>query len=591
MSRKQDFYPEWREDPPKPGSYRSIFKWGDPKEYKHPNRRLYKLVKEEFGLTDEDFKSRKNEGDEIVELPNSPLKLQKQHIEAISGIVGEENISTRDYDRLKYSTGKTAEESRELREREIKEVADLIVHPRNKEDVQKIIVYCNEHKIPVYVYGGGSTVNFGLRPVMGGITLVMQTHMNKIVELNERNHTCRVQAGMMGPAFEEVLNNAPEQFGTKHRFTGGHFPQSFEYSTVGGWIVTLGSGQQSSYFGDSYHLVIGQEWVTPRGNFETKTFIAEATGPKLNDIMKGCEGTFGVLVELTVKIFKWMPENQFPMCFIFPSWEKGVDAAREVSQGEFGMPGVFRLSDPEETSVALKLYGIEGTFLDTLMSLRGFKPMERCLLLSRTEGERGFAKNVLRKSKKVFRRFGGMSLTGYPVKEWEHSRYRDPYMREDLDDYGLTIDTLETSVTWENLHTIHRAVRSYVKSRPKTICMSHGSHFYSQGTNLYFIFFGKFDSLEEYRSFQKGIFDTILESGGSLSHHHGVGRMIAPWMEDYLGKEQMDVLRALKNHFDPRGIMNPGGQMGLDYGPEGLKNKEWRIDWRGPRDPASLDAQ
>ncbi|HQO38904.1 MAG TPA: FAD-linked oxidase C-terminal domain-containing protein, partial [Spirochaetota bacterium] len=136
--------------------------------------------------------------------------------------------------------------------------------------------------------------------------------------------------------------------------------------------------------------------------------------------------------------------------------------------------------------------------------------------------------------------------------------------REDLQDYGILIDTLETGVPWSNLHNVHREVREYIKSRPQTICMTHSSHFYSQGTNLYFIFIMKDRRVEDYIKFQEGVIQAIYASGGSLSHHHGVGKMIAPWMEKHLGKEQMAVLRTLKKHFDPANIMNPGGQLGLD---------------------------
>jgi alkyldihydroxyacetonephosphate synthase len=137
-------------------------------------------------------------------------------------------------------------------------------------------------------------------------------------------------------------------------------------------------------------------------------------------------------------------------------------------------------------------------------------------------------------------------------------------MREDLGDYGILVDTLEAAVTWDNIHRLHEGVRAYIKQRPDTVCMTHASHFYPQGTNLYFIFIARMNDPEEFRKFQRGIIDSIQKNGGSLSHHHGVGRMIGPWMEAHLGKEQMDVLRALKKHFDPQGIMNPGGQLGLD---------------------------
>ena len=144
--------------------------------------------------------------------------------------------------------------------------------------------------------------------------------------------------------------------------------------------MTLGSGQASTYYGDAYHIVLSGEYVTPAGDFKTLDYPGTATGPKVNDIMKGSEGTFGILVEVTMRIFRYMPENRQRFAYMFPTWEAAVEASREVMQGEFGMPAVYRISDPEETDVGLKLYGIHGTPVDTFMTLRGFKPMQRCLM-------------------------------------------------------------------------------------------------------------------------------------------------------------------------------------------------------------------
>ncbi len=569
--KKRDcFIPDWLEEPPRQGSFRSIFKWGAPSVYKHPNRRLYRLMKETFNLTDRDFQKRQRDGNDPVIL-NQKIRLSPNHVGAFMKIVGEKNVATDAYSRVKYSFGKTIEEAAKLRYGIIERTADVAVHPRTKYDVQKIVSYCNTHRIPIYVYGGGSSVTFGLRPSKGGVTLVMNTHMNNIIELNETNQTVRVQAGMMGPAYEHMLNNATEKLGSTLRYTGGHFPQSFEYSSVGGWIVTLGSGQASTYYGDAYDLVMSQEFVTPAGIINTLDYPATATGPKVNDILKGSEGSFGILVEATMKVFRHMPENRHKFACIFPTWEDAVNAAREISQGEFGLPAVFRVSDPEETDVAMKLYGIEGTVIDGSMKLKGYKPMERCLLIGTAEGERHFAGNVKRNIKKICKQFGAMYISGYPVSQWEHGRYTDPYMREDLQDFGIMTDTLESGVTWDNIISLHRGVRDFIKSRPRTICMTHGSHFYPQGANLYFIFIAKIEDIREYINFQNGIIERIQKFGGSLSHHHGVGKMIAPWMEQHLGREQIAVLRALKRHFDPHNIMNPGGQLGLDGNGE---------DWR-----------
>jgi alkyldihydroxyacetonephosphate synthase len=563
MKKSKNFIPLWTEKAPGLQTFRSIFKWGAPDAFKHPNSRLYNMLKEKFHMTDADFESKKSEGNEKIKF-DLHVKFSEKEIAVFEDIVGKDNVTIDDYDRLKYSTGKTAQEAMNLRRGIVEDVTDLVVHPRSKEDVKRIVQYCNEKKIPIYVYSGGSSVNFGFRCKKGGITLVMSTHMNKVVGFNEINQTITVEPGIMGPVYEDLLNNAPEKFNAKRRYTGGHFPQSFEYSSVGGWIVALGSGQQSSYYGDMYDIVLSQEYVTPSGSFKTPDYPATATGPKVNDIMKGSEGAFGVLVSATLKVFRYTPANKKRFAFIFPSWDASVKASREIFQGEFGSPSLFRISDPEETEVALKLYGIEGTGIDRVMNLRGFKPMERCLCIGMSEGEKSFALNIKKVVKKICGKNGAMYITGFPVKKWEHSRFADPYLREDLNDFGILIDTLESSVTWDNLHNLHRGVRDFIKGRQDTVCMTHASHFYPQGTNLYFIFIAKMDDIKEYQKFQAGIISCIEEHGGSLSHHHGVGKMMGPWMEKHIGKEQMDVLRAIKRHLDPNNIMNPGGTLGLD---------------------------
>ena len=583
MSTQEKFSPPWRDSAPAAGTYRSIFKWGNPQEFKHPNGKLFELMKQEFKLTNANFSQRQKEGNDVVSLENRPPEIESRHVQALEQIVGAENVSLSDYQRVKYSYGKTMEEALELRDGVVREVADVVLHPRHKQDVAAIVEYCNRHSIPVTVFGAGSSVNFGVRPTCGGVSLVLQTHMNQIVKLSELNKSCTVQAGMLGPDYERALNDAPARFGSERAYTCGHFPQSFEYSTVGGWIVTWGAGQQSSYFGDACDLVLSQEYVTPRGSFATYDFPATATGPKLNDIMKGSEGSYGILVEATLKIFYHFPKNTFRFAYMFPDWERGVAAVRRISQAEFGFPGVMRLSDPEETQVGLKLYGVEGSILDTAIKMLKLKPGRRCLFLARTEGERGFSRNVLRKSKRLCRKYGGVPLTGYAVKSWEHGRYRDPYLREDMEDFGIVIDTLETSVTWENLHQVHQSVRKVVKSRPNTICMTHASHFYPHGTNLYFILNAVFKDRQEYVEFQTRVIDAIAKSGGSLSHHHGIGKMLTPWMPEHLGPLQMGALQALKDYFDPNNIMNPGGQLGLDAPTEVSANLDWRIDWKQRR--------
>ena len=243
MSKKETgFVPKWSEEAPPAGSYRSILKWGDPKEFKHPNPRLYALMKKTFNMTDEDFKTPQKTGLEQVKY-DIKGSLTEAQINTFKEIVGAENVKEDDYSRLQIAYGKTMVDLMRLREGIVEKVPDLVLHPRSKEDIEKIVKFCNEELIPVYVYGGGSSVTKGVECVKGGVSLDMRVHMNKVVRFNEINQTITVEAGMSGPQLEKILNDAKKLFGAKRAYTCGHFPQSFEYSCVGGWVVTRGAGQ------------------------------------------------------------------------------------------------------------------------------------------------------------------------------------------------------------------------------------------------------------------------------------------------------------------------------------------------------------
>ena len=569
MSKSKKFVPDWYHEKAPERSYRSILKWGDPEAFKAPNAKLYELMKETFHMTDDDFKVKQEMGREEVDY-DIPCRLSDDQIAALEAIVGKANVSTDNYDRLSVAYGKTMVDLMRLRKHIVENVPDAVVYPKNREDIIALVKYCCEQKIPMYVYGGGSSVTRGVEAVKGGITLDMRKNFNKVISFSEHNQTITVEAGMSGPKLEETLNNAVSTLGAKRAYTCGHFPQSFEYSSVGGWAVTRGAGQNSSYYGKIEDIVISQEYVTPIGIIKSDEFPRNATGPSIDQIMMGSEGTFGILTHVTLRVFKYMPENRKKFSYVFKDWENGLNAAREIMQGEFGFPSVFRLSDPEETSIAFRLYGVADTVIDKMLAAKGYKDGKRVLMLGWSEGEKHFSKNVAKQIDKICKKHGAMYTTSIVTKGWEKGRFTDPYLREDMGDYGLMLDTLECSVNWDNFTNVYENVRRFCKSRPDTICMTHMSHFYPQGANLYFIFEAKMNDLDEYLEYQRGIMDNIQKYGAAMSHHHGIGKMTAPWLEAQIGKNQMDIYRALKQHFDPDNLMNPGGTLGLDL-PEDQK--------------------
>ncbi|HUX36877.1 MAG TPA: FAD-dependent oxidoreductase, partial [Rectinemataceae bacterium] len=268
--KTKDFLPDWFEGELPRGSYRSLFKWGDPGVWKHPNKRLYRLMKETFGLSDADFAKPRRLGLETLpdSLPEarSPGKaatgatvptfhadrdytrrsLGREELESLSGIVGADNVSTALPERLRASYGKTLLDLERLREGLIEGLPDAVLYPRSRDDLRAILDFAGPRGIPVYVRGGGSSVTRGCEAVRGGVSIDMGRHLKRVLAFDETNQTITVEAGMSGPELEAALAEAPTRFGSKRAYTAGHFPQSFEYSSVGGWIVTRGAGQNST---------------------------------------------------------------------------------------------------------------------------------------------------------------------------------------------------------------------------------------------------------------------------------------------------------------------------------------------------------
>ena len=563
------------------GSYRSIFRWGDPEFFKYPKESLYKLMKETFKMTDDDFKDYTDDiGFDKVDLSDYPSKIDPKHVEALKKIVGDEFVTTEDYPRLAVAYGCTGYDLLRLRHKQIENLPDVVVYPDTTEQVEQLVAYAVENKIPLYVYGGGSSVTRGMEAVKGGMTLDMRKRFNKVISFNETDQTITVQAGMSGPKLEETLQSAPKLFGAKRAYTCGHFPQSFEYSSVGGWTVTRGAGQNSTYYGTITDIVLSQKYATPIGRIVTSHYPREATGPNLNQIMMGSEGTFGVLTEVTLRVFRWMPENRKRFSYMFKNWEIAMDAAREMMQCECGYSSVFRLSDPEETHLMLKLYNVDETPLEPLLDKFGFKDMERCMFLGFTDGEKGFSKNVAKNIAKIALKHGAMPMTGYVTKSWEKGRFNDPYLRDTLMDFSVITDTLECTVNWSNMAQVHRDVRKVCHALPNTVVTTHMSHCYPQGANLYFIFITKMNDADAFKRYHTTILDAIQKSGAAISHHHGIGKMFAPWLEGYIGEKEYGVFKVLKNYFDPDYLMNPGGTIGLDLLPEEKKFLNTREDYR-----------
>ena len=539
-------------------SYRDIAKWGDKTE-RAPEPGMKKLLLEFFGK-EKDQTNKEIPGDQQIILA-SPCNINPLVKRAIEEICGAENVSTLDADRALHAFGKFYGELLLLRNGKIKNTPDMVVFPRNSEEVEKIITICHQNATPIVPFGGGSSVTGALQMPNGGICVDLTRHLNKIIEINEINQTVTVEAGILGPKLEHELNNH------KLGYTCGHFPQSFEFSTPGGWIAARGAGTFSTGYGKIEDILVSMKVVCPSGIVETKDFPASAEGIDLNRIFLGSEGVFGIITEATLKIRKFRPQKTVFASFIFRSFESAVESMRQSMQDGYGKPHLYRISDPTETEIAFRLKEFNNTFKDSILKTLGYRPNKRVIMFAAIEGMYGYPEFIKRKLKMTAKKFKGLYIGDKPSRMWLDQRYSSAYSRDPLMDMGLIADTIETAVTWQNLIPLWKAIVHYLNSRPKTLCMVHISHVYENGANLYVTYISplaKTNEIDDFEKLHSGLVEVIISNKGSLSHHHGIGRVLSPWMKKQFKSNELAIIRALKKEFDPHNIMNPGNMLGLD---------------------------
>jgi len=499
-----------------------------------------------------------------VTLPASQLSDDARA--ALAAAVGEAELHTDDADRAIHAAGKSLPDLLRMRTGQLATAPDAVVYPSDAQGVAAILRVSREHQLSVVPFGGGTSVVGGVQPLRGeghsGVVALDTTRLDKLLNLNTESRTATFQAGIDGPSLEAILN--------KQGHTLGHFPQSFEHSTLGGWIAARSSGQQSDGYGGIDTLLIGVRVVTPEGEIETLTVPRTAAGPSLKELILGSEGVLGVIVEATVRIRPQRLVQDF-RGMIFPKFAAGVAAIRAAKVAGLPMT-MMRLSDSPETELSLLMrhdpsrkFDPTSLFMRALQSF-GYKD-QRCVMLYGIEGDdsRQVAKQM-KAAAAIGRRHGGLGLGKSPGKSWLAERFRTPYLRDYLLDRGVAIDTMETAFEWSRLGPAHDEVidamrRAVEKNAGGGIAMGHLSHSYHDGACVYFVVIYPLDisrGVEQWKRIKTDITDAIVSAGGTVSHHHGVGTDHRPWMENEQGSLGLDALRALKQRLDPDGMMNPG---------------------------------
>ena len=479
---------------------------------------------------------------------------------SLEGAVGRENVLDGMEERLARAAGRSYTDLVRLRGGDASGAPDAVVLPSGEKEVAAVLSACADAGVAVIPFGGGTSVVGGVEALRGGhaaaVTLDLR-RMDRVVGVDRTSLTASLEPGLMGPQLERLLG--------AEGLTLGHFPQSFEFSTLGGWVATRSAGQASTGYGRIDALVQSVRCESPAGQIATRDVPASAAGPSLRELIVGSEGTLGVITQATVRV-RPAPAERHYEAWSFRSFEEGTEALRALEQ-RGAAPDVARLSDEQETRLTMAL-GSTGSTAEragrAYLRLRGREG--GCLAFTGFEGQREDVSRRRGRCASILRAAGAVSLGERPGRSWLRGRFSAPYLRDALLDRGVMVETLETATTWSALHGLHAAVggalRESLSGRgtpPAVMC--HVSHLYPSGASLYFTFLARQEEgaeIEQWRAAKTAACDAIQSAGGTITHHHAVGTDHAPWMPAEVGTLGLEALRAVKERLDPAGVMNPG---------------------------------
>jgi len=464
-------------------------------------------------------------------------------------------------DRLRHAHGQSLPDWIALRSGHIGAFPDAVAYPCSDEDVRALIAYARKTGACLIPYGGGTSVVGHINPLpqQPPCLTVDMSCMDQLLDLDQTSHLATFGAGVRGPELEVQLNRLG--------YTLGHFPQSFELSTLGGWIATRSSGQQSLYYGRIEDQFAGGHVESIDGAWDLPCFPASAAGPDLRHLILGSEGRLGIITRATIRI-RPIPETEYFHAVFFRNWSSGVEAVRNLVQAGINL-SMLRLSDELETQTTLALAGRESLVALANLGLRALGHGDlRCLLLFGVTGTRRQADQARRRAKAVARKHGGLH-TGTLIGEiWKKSRFHTPYLRNTLWDLGYALDTVETAIPWSEVHATVDAVRNAIRhgldSREERVfTFAHLSHVYRHGASTYVTYLFRRASTPEETHSRWEILKTlaseaIVAHGGTISHQHGVGVDHAGYMPFEKGPLGMSMLSAALRSADAEGTLNPG---------------------------------
>jgi alkyldihydroxyacetonephosphate synthase len=497
-----------------------------------------------------------------------PTRLAYATLSALREIVGGEHVRDGHAERVLHAAGKGYPDLVRLRAGEPEGAPDAVLYPATHAQLRALLELCVRSSLAVVPFGGGTSVVGGVAPLRGahaGVLALDMSRMTSVLELDGQSSTVTVQAGIRAPALERHL--------AARGLTLGHFPQSFEYVSLGGCAATRSAGQSSSGYGAIEKMVLGLRFAAPTNDIELPALPASAAGPGLRQLLVGSEGTLGVISELALRVRPAPRERVYEGVF-FEDFLAGAQTLRALAR-EHALPEVARLSDEQETRMSLALAGaggVKGRAGRAYLQLRGYR--EGCLAILGFEGHGEELACRRRRALALVRAGGGLLVGRSPGEAWLRGRFSGPYLRDELLTHGVMVETLETAAQWSNLPQLHRLVGRAIAGALRAcgtpgLVMCHVSHVYETGASLYFTLIARQregDQIGQWRTVKQAASEAILAGGGTITHHHAVGRDHAPWMKREVGGGGVAALRALKSELDPAGIMNPGKLLDVSAG-------------------------
>lgn len=475
-------------------------------------------------------------------------------------------------DRLFRAHGHTMDELFILRYGKFERIPDVVVWPANQEDVETIVKLSTLHNVAIIPYGGGTSVTWALLCPTNEKRMIVSldtSKLNKIIWVDEKNLTAKIQCGITGQELERQLG--------EKGFCTGHEPDSMEFSTLGGWVATRASGMKKNQYGNIEDLLVHCTMVTPRGVVQKSCQVPRiSNGPDIHHYILGSEGTLGVITDAVLKIRPLSTVVKYGS-IVFAEFESGIRFMREVAKQRCA-PASLRLVDNEQFifGQALKTENksiVQG-FLDGLKKfyitkLKGFDPHQMCVATLVFEGNKEEVTSHEIKIYSIAKQFGGLPAGEENGEKGYMLTFSIAYLRDLGFDYYVIAESFETSAPWDRVSDLIKNVKKCLEMKCKTLgvlypCFTSArvTQVYDSGACIYFYFainyYGLNDPVKLYNDIETAARDEILANGGSLSHHHGIGKIRRRWMKETIGEQGIGMINAVKNYIDPTNVFASG---------------------------------